>query len=153
MSNIIKFPKEIEQPAAPAPVEPAAAPAAPNKAPGAGLLAGLVKFVWVATVLVWPILKWVLSTLILFIALAVVDGALFAPMMGFEAFSEDAGQPLSFLASLALLLPNLAVSVRRLHDTDRSGWWLLLAIIPIIGSLVLLFFMIQRGTDGANRFG
>lgn len=96
---------------------------------------------------------WVLATLILFIALAVVDGALFAPMMGFEAFSEDAGQPLSFLASLALLLPNLAVSVRRLHDTDRSGWWLLLAIIPIIGSLVLLFFMIQRGTDGANRFG
>ncbi|AGJ01270.1 protein kleE (plasmid) [Pandoraea sp. XJJ-1] len=61
MSNIIKFPKEIEQPAAPAPVEPAAASAAPNKAPGAGLLAGLVKFVWVATVLVWPILKWVLS--------------------------------------------------------------------------------------------
>ena len=61
MSNIIKFPKEIEQPAAPAPVEPAAAPAAPNKAPGAGLMAGLVKFVWVATVLVWPILKWVLS--------------------------------------------------------------------------------------------
>ena len=50
MSNIIKFPKEIEQPAAPAPVEPAAASAAPNKAPGAGLLAGLVK-----------ILKWVLS--------------------------------------------------------------------------------------------
>ena len=96
---------------------------------------------------------WVLATRILFIALAVVDGALFAPMMGFEAFSEDAGQPLSFLASLALLLPNLAVSVRRLHDTDRSGWWLLLAIIPIIGSLVLLFFMIQRGTDGANRFG
>jgi hypothetical protein len=42
-------------------VEPAAASAAPNKAPGAGLLAGLVKFVWVATVLVWPILKWVLS--------------------------------------------------------------------------------------------
>ena len=43
MSNIIKFPKEIEQPAAPAPVEPAAASAAPNKAPGAGLLAGLVR--------------------------------------------------------------------------------------------------------------
>ncbi|MCB1730326.1 MAG: DUF805 domain-containing protein [Halieaceae bacterium] len=94
-----------------------------------------------------------LATLILFIALAVVDGLVFAPMMGFEAFSEDAGQPLSFLASLALLLPNLAVSVRRLHDTDRSGWWLLLGIIPIIGTLVLLFFMIQRGTDGANRFG
>lgn len=96
---------------------------------------------------------WVLATLIFFIALAIVDGAVFAPMMGHEAFSVDAAQPLSSLASLALLLPNLAVSVRRLHDTDRSGWWLLLGLIPIIGTLVLLFFMIQRGTDGANRFG
>ena len=96
---------------------------------------------------------WVLATLILFIALGILDGVIFAPMMGYEAFSEDAGQPLSFLASLALLLPNLAVAVRRLHDTDRSGWWLLLGFIPLIGTLVLLFFMIQRGTDGANRFG
>jgi len=96
---------------------------------------------------------WVLATLILFIALGLLDGVIFAPMMGYEAFSEDAGQPLSFFASLALLLPNLAVAVRRLHDTDRSGWWLLLGFIPLIGTLVLLFFMIQRGTDGANRFG
>jgi uncharacterized membrane protein YhaH (DUF805 family) len=96
---------------------------------------------------------WVLATLILFIALGILDGVIFAPMMGHEAFSEDAGQPLSFLASLALLLPNLAVAVRRLHDTDRSGWWLLLGFIPLIGTLVLLFFMVQRGTDGANRFG
>ena len=66
MSNIIKFPKEIEQPAATAPVEPTAAPTAPAKAPGAGLLAGLVKFVWVATVLVWPVLKWVLSIITFF---------------------------------------------------------------------------------------
>lgn len=96
---------------------------------------------------------WVLATLILFIALGILEGVIFAPMMGHEAFSEDAGQPLSFLASLALLLPNLAVAVRRLHDTDRSGWWLLLGFIPLIGTLVLLFFMVQRGTDGANRFG
>lgn len=56
MSNIIKFPKAIEQTAAPEPVR-----SAPAKAPGAGLLAGLDKFVWVVTVLLWPILKWVLS--------------------------------------------------------------------------------------------
>ncbi|MDK3025140.1 KleE stable inheritance protein [Cupriavidus taiwanensis] len=66
MSNIIKFPKEIEQPAAPELVKPAVAPAGPAKAPGAGLLAGLVKFVWVATVLVWPVLKWVLSIITFF---------------------------------------------------------------------------------------
>ena len=59
MSNIIKFPKEVKQ--ATAPVEPVAAPAPVAQAPGAGFFAGITKFVWVATVLVWPILKWVLS--------------------------------------------------------------------------------------------
>lgn len=57
------------------------------------------------------------------------------------------------LISLALLLPSLAVSVRRLKDTDRSGWWLLLVFIPIVGWLVLLYFFVQKGTAGENRFG
>ena len=73
-------------------------------------------------------------------------------MLGFEAFAEDAGEPLSTLASLALLLPNLAVGVRRLHDIDKSGWWLLLGFIPLIGTLVLIYFMVQPGTEGSNRF-
>ncbi len=96
---------------------------------------------------------WVLATLILFTVLALVDGLVFAPMTGHESFSREAVQPLSSLASLILLLPNLAVAVRRLHDTDRSGWWLLLSVIPIIGPLVLIFFLVQAGTEGANRFG
>jgi uncharacterized membrane protein YhaH (DUF805 family) len=74
-------------------------------------------------------------------------------MMGFESFAPESGQPLSMVASLALLLPNLAVAARRLHDTDRSGWWLLLSLIPIIGTLVLLYFLVLRGTEGSNRFG
>lgn len=61
--------------------------------------------------------------------------------------------PLSFVFGLAMLLPNLAVAVRRLHDTDRSGWWLLLSLIPIIGGLVLLVFFILDSTPGTNRFG
>jgi uncharacterized membrane protein YhaH (DUF805 family) len=96
---------------------------------------------------------WVLATIILYIILGVIDGALVAPMMGYESFAPDAGQPLSLLASLALLLPNLAVAVRRLHDTDRSGWWVLISIIPIIGTLVLIYFLVLRGTEGSNRFG
>jgi len=96
---------------------------------------------------------WVLATIILFVGLALVDGLVFAPMMGHEAFAEDAAEPLSTLASLALLLPNLAVGVRRLHDIDKSGWWLLLGFIPLIGTLVLIYFMVQPGTDGSNRFG
>jgi uncharacterized membrane protein YhaH (DUF805 family) len=53
----------------------------------------------------------------------------------------------------AVLIPAIAVTVRRLHDTDRSGWWFLLVLIPIIGPIVLLVFMIIDGTPGSNRFG
>ena len=54
---------------------------------------------------------------------------------------------------LALLIPNLAVSVRRLHDTDRSGWWILIALIPLIGPISFLVLAILNGTDVENRFG
>ena len=59
----------------------------------------------------------------------------------------------NLLANLALLLPSLAVAVRRLHDTDRSGWWILIGLIPLIGLIVLLVFFVQDGTPGPNRFG
>ena len=57
------------------------------------------------------------------------------------------------LYSLALLIPSLAVGARRLHDTDRSAWWLLLLLVPIIGWIVLIVFMALRGQEGSNRFG
>ena len=96
---------------------------------------------------------WVLALVLLNIALQIVDGAVVTPLLGFEAFDDDAGNPLGMLGALLLLLPNLAVSVRRLHDTDKSGWWILLGIIPVVGTLVLLFFFVQSGNDGENRFG
>lgn len=96
---------------------------------------------------------WVLATIILITVLSLIDGAIIAPMMGFEAFHKDAVEPLSGIGSLAILLPQLAVGVRRLHDIDRSGWWLLLGLIPIVGTLVLLYFLVQPGTVGSNRFG
>jgi uncharacterized membrane protein YhaH (DUF805 family) len=58
---------------------------------------------------------------------------------------------LSGLFSLAVLLPSLAVGARRLHDTDRSAWFLLLWLIPVIGWLVLLFWAIQEGKE-PNRY-
>jgi uncharacterized membrane protein YhaH (DUF805 family) len=60
---------------------------------------------------------------------------------------------LSLLAVLALILPTLAAQVRRLHDTDRSGWFLLLTLIPLIGIIILIVFWCHQGTDGPNRFG
>jgi uncharacterized membrane protein YhaH (DUF805 family) len=59
----------------------------------------------------------------------------------------------SLLATLALLVPSISVSVRRLHDTDRSGWWLLLGFIPVVGVIVLIVFFCRRGTVGSNQFG
>ena len=60
---------------------------------------------------------------------------------------------LGLLYTLAVLLPSIAVGVRRLHDIDKSGWWLLLVFIPLIGAIVLLVFAVMEGTRGSNRFG
>lgn len=60
---------------------------------------------------------------------------------------------LFFLMMLALLIPSLAVSIRRLHDTNRTGWWLLLGLIPFLGALVLLIFYLLDGTPGPNKYG
>jgi len=57
------------------------------------------------------------------------------------------------ILSLALLLPSLGVAVRRLHDTNRSGWWYLLIFLPIIGGIIILIFMLTPGVRGPNRYG
>ena len=57
------------------------------------------------------------------------------------------------LYGLALLIPSIAVSVRRLHDINHSGWWLLIGLIPLIGAIVLLVFMVQDGKPGKNQYG
>ena len=60
---------------------------------------------------------------------------------------------IALLLILGLLIPSLAAGVRRLHDTDRSGWWLLIAFIPLVGAIVLLVFFVLEGNKGDNRFG
>jgi uncharacterized membrane protein YhaH (DUF805 family) len=57
------------------------------------------------------------------------------------------------LAALALFLPGLSVSIRRLHDTDHSGWWVLIGLIPIIGFIVLLIFYLRDSDPGENKYG
>lgn len=56
-------------------------------------------------------------------------------------------------ASIALLIPSFAVTVRRLHDTDRSAWSLLVLLLPFVGVLVLLFFLLRPSDPASNRFG
>ena len=60
---------------------------------------------------------------------------------------------LSGVYTLGVFLPALAVLVRRLHDTNRSGWWILISFLPLIGILVLLFFSVQEGQPGENQYG
>ena len=61
--------------------------------------------------------------------------------------------PVLTLFFLAILAPYLAVGARRLHDTNRSGWWLLIGLIPLIGAIVLLVFFLLPGDSGSNDFG
>lgn len=70
------------------------------------------------------------------------------------AIEAAAGGPgiLAVLYNFGVIIPNLAVAMRRLHDTDRSGWYILISLVPLV-NLVLLFFMCQDSSPGANRFG
>ena len=65
----------------------------------------------------------------------------------------DLGLVLSGVVMLGLLVPGLAAAVRRLHDIDRSGWWYLLVLVPLVGAIIVLIWFCKRGTDTANRFG
>ena len=60
---------------------------------------------------------------------------------------------LTSLYSLFILIPELALSFRRLHDIDKSAWWLLIAFVPVVGAIVLLVFSLKQGTVGTNGYG
>ena len=86
--------------------------------------------------------------LVIAIVLSVLDGIVFGGSV------DGKGTPvLSGLFMLAMLLPSIAVGIRRLHDTDRSGWWLLIGLVPLVGFIVLIVFFVQDSRPGDNRFG
>lgn len=74
---------------------------------------------------------------------------LFAILMGLLSIIPILG----WLIALAMLLPNLAIQVRRLHDTGHSGWWWFIGIIPIVGAIVLLIFYLSDSKPGPNKWG
>jgi uncharacterized membrane protein YhaH (DUF805 family) len=74
--------------------------------------------------------------------------------MGFlGAALKSFGLVIDFIIYIGLFLTSLSLMVRRLHDTDRSGWWYLIAFVPFVGGIVLLVFTLLKGTPGPNRFG
>ncbi len=90
-----------------------------------------------------------LINLLISIGIGIVDGIVFPRSTGALA---GMGM-LSILWSLATLIPGIAISFRRLHDVDKSAWWLFISLIPLIGAVVLIFFCAQPGTRGANSYG
>jgi uncharacterized membrane protein YhaH (DUF805 family) len=88
-----------------------------------------------------------------FFALFNLIGSVVANAMD-AALIATLGFPIvSIIWLLALFLPGLCVSIRRMHDLDKSGWWILIALIPVIGILVYIYWLVSKGTDGPNRFG
>jgi uncharacterized membrane protein YhaH (DUF805 family) len=60
---------------------------------------------------------------------------------------------LPLIVALAFFIPSLAVVVRRLHDVGRSGWWIFINLVPLVGFLIMIYWMVIAGEDEENRFG
>ncbi len=83
----------------------------------------------------------------------IVLGFLIGVIGGLIQLPLETIQLLANLVSLAFFLPGLAVCIRRLHDIGKSGWWVLIVLIPIIGAIILLIFEVQEGNRGPNQYG
>ena len=88
--------------------------------------------------------------LIIAVILGIIDSLVFGSVS--ENGTPSAGV-LGSIFSLALLLPSLGISIRRLHDIGKSGWWLLIGLVPLIGCIVLLIFYIKDSQPGTNQYG
>lgn len=84
-----------------------------------------------------------LANLVVYVALSLIIGGV----------SEGLGSLLSLVYYLGVLVPSIAVSVRRLHDVGKSGWFLLLALIPIVGAIILIVWAATDSQRGSNQYG
>ena len=89
-----------------------------------------------------------LGVIIAAIILGIIEG-----ILGLSGMVGGVYGPLTTLFLLAIIVPSIAVQVRRFHDQDKSGWFVLISLIPIIGGLIVFVFMCLEGTKGPNRFG
>ena len=90
----------------------------------------------------------------MFVLINVIIGAILSVIDRILGLTMDSQAGiLGSIYSLAILIPSIAVAIRRLHDIGKSGWFLLLVFIPCIGGLYLLYLMIQEGEQGVNAYG
>jgi len=91
---------------------------------------------------------WVLFVWLVDVVASILDG-----IVGTGIGSSGYYGVFGLVVGLALLVPNIAVSIRRLHDTNKSGWMFLLFLIPCAGIIIWIIFMVQEGTPGDNNYG
>lgn len=90
-----------------------------------------------------PTWWWVLANVLILAFLSFVDILVVNPALNLGY--DDDSRALSLVYSIIILVPNIAIGVRRLHDTERSGWWILIGLVPILGTLGLIYFFVQPG--------
>ena len=103
----------------------------------------------------------VLFSFIVNLVLSFIDSALFGTVVesgslsgGDFSYQSQTDTPiLSGIFGLASLIPSIAVGVRRLHDINKSGWWILISLIPVVGFIIMIVWYATGGDKGANRFG
>ncbi|WP_433383199.1 DUF805 domain-containing protein [Actinoplanes sp. CA-142083] len=88
----------------------------------------------------------------LFSAIVSIVGSILDAIFGFRGWAYGTTGPIQGILQLAILVPSLAVGARRLHDTSRSGWWLLIGLVPFVGWIILLIFFVQD-SHPANQHG
>jgi uncharacterized membrane protein YhaH (DUF805 family) len=90
----------------------------------------------------------VLGIIIAAVLLGIIEG-----VVGMSGMVGGVYGPLTTLLLLGIIVPSIAVQVRRFHDQDKSGWFVLLGFIPFVGGLIVLVFMCLEGTRGPNQYG
>jgi uncharacterized membrane protein YhaH (DUF805 family) len=102
----------------------------------------------------WVLFIWVATFILMYLDSALgLGGTASSYSSGSGVGFNMSGGWLSTIFMLAILVPNIAVSVRRLHDTGKSGWMILVGLIPILGWIYLIYLYVQPGDVGPNRFG
>lgn len=111
---------------------------------------GLSKYATISGRASRPEFWWyVLAIFLIVVAAQIIDRVVITTLLGLA----PGATPLSLLISLVFLVPNIAIGVRRMHDIGKSGWFLLLALIPFLGLLILIYFYTRPSDPGENAYG
>ena len=91
--------------------------------------------------------------MLIYVVILFIAQALDAGLFPHTVDEAGMGGTITTIATILLFLPGLGVHIRRLHDVGKSGWWVLLQIVPLIGTLVLLYFLVKPSEKGTNKYG